>query len=90
MKLFTIMILVCSLALAGCATASGPERALVLSKCPVLKTYSTEELQRAAKELRNLPSESEIANMLTDYSKLRDACRVVDRKLKTRNKISKK
>lgn len=55
---------------------------LAYSQCPVLKKYTREELLAAAKEMRSLPSESQLAAMMTDYSKLRDACRVARKELK--------
>ena len=74
--------------LAGCATMSQSEiaqtKTLVLAKCPVLKQYSQERLKKAASELRNLPDDSEVAALLTDYSKLRDACRAITKELKSK------
>ena len=55
-----------SLAVSGCQTVSG---------CPPLVTYSPILQQRAAKELRDLPQGSQIARMIVDYGKTRDACR---------------
>jgi hypothetical protein len=77
--------------LGGCAGGSlsqtqQKQAALVISKCPVLKQYSKEQLRQAAAELRSLPSESQVAVLVTDYSKLRDACRVANKKLKSLKK----
>lgn len=88
MKMISVVALSCSLFLMGCATTTGQERALVLSKCPVLKNYTQEEMTRAAKELRGLPSDAQLSEMITDYSKLRDACRLADRKLKSVRKAN--
>lgn len=57
-------------------------KTLVLAKCPVLKQYSKERLTKAANELRSLPDDSEVAALLTDYSKMRDACRAITKELK--------
>lgn len=75
-----------SLMLAGCATMDKAEiaqtKTLVIAKCPVLKNYSKDRLKKAAAELQSLPSDSELAALLTDYSKLRDACRAITKELK--------
>ena len=75
-RLFLTLIAVAMLG--GCATMSQPEiaqtKTLVIAKCPVLKQYSQERLQKAASELKSLPSDSELAALLTDYSKYRDPC----------------
>jgi hypothetical protein len=44
--------------------------------CPPLIKYTAEQQQRAAKELRGLGQSSQIAQMIVDYKKTRDACRV--------------
>jgi hypothetical protein len=88
MKPIIQFVLIAALALGGCATGSEQQKqvALVISKCPVLKNYSKEQLKKAASELKNLPSESQVAVLVTDYSKLRDACRVARKKLKQSTK----
>lgn len=44
--------------------------------CPPLVKYSAAQQQRAAQELRKLgKSPSQIAQMIVDYKKTRDACR---------------
>lgn len=67
--------------LAGCITPQ--QEKIIMSKCPVLKSYSRDQLVKAASELNMLPDESQISLMLSDYSKLRDACRIADKKLKS-------
>lgn len=57
-------------------------RTLVVVKCPVLKNYNRADQVKAAQELKELGVDSEVANMLVDYSKMRDACRAIVRKLK--------
>jgi hypothetical protein len=57
---------------------------IVLRKCPVLKEYSKEQLKQAASEVKNLPDKSQVAEMVIDYSKLRAACRVATKKLKSK------
>lgn len=82
-------VIVMSTIMGGCAGMSGTQEkqvALVLSKCPVLKNYTKNQLKAAAQEVKNLPSESQVAIMVTDYGKLRDACRVATKKLKQKFK----
>lgn len=86
MKLATFAI-ISTLALTGCGTVSNfkptqKQVNLVLTKCPVLRNYSKAEMKQAAQELKNIPSESQIASMIGDYGKLRQACRVITKKLK--------
>ena len=50
----------------GCASGSA---------CPPLVDYSAEHQTLAAKELRALPKESQIARMIADYGQLRRTCR---------------
>lgn len=57
-------------------------RTLVIAKCPVLKSYSLDQMKKAADELKLLPDDSQVAVMMTDYSKMRDACRAITKKLK--------
>lgn len=78
-----------ALFLSGCATVSDmtsaekqQARTLVLAKCPVLKQYSKESLMKAAQELKALPDGSQLTVMITDYSKMRDACRAITKELK--------
>lgn len=65
----------------GCSVAQQQQFNFALNNCPVLKRYSKEQLLKAAAELKALPTESQLTVMITDYSKLRDACRVAQRKL---------
>lgn len=81
-----LIILPLFLLLAGCATLSGNQEQIIMNKCPILKKYTPEQLERAASELGTLPDESQLSLMLSDYSKLRDACRVVEKKLKKRRR----
>lgn len=75
-------LLITAIMLSACASIT-PERVdFAYSRCPVLKKYTKEEMIQAAQELRRLPTESQIAEMMTDYSKLRDACRLAERQLK--------
>lgn len=77
-----ITLSVLSFLLAGCASVTPERTEIVLSRCPTLKRYTPEQLKLAAEELKVMPTESQIAAMITDYSKLRDACRVVEKKLR--------
>lgn len=71
--------------LTGCSHFSMTERqqvsALVIAKCPVLQNYSIEQQTKAADELAKLASDSQIAAMVTDYGKMREACRAITREL---------
>lgn len=68
--------------LSACASLTPERVAFAYSRCPVLKQYSREEMLKAAQEIKTLPSESQIAEMMADYSKLRDACRLAEKELK--------
>lgn len=70
--------------LTGCSSSLNNQQniSIVLSKCPTLKSYSKEKMQRAISQIRNLPDDSELIEILGDYSSLREACRVAERKLK--------
>jgi outer membrane murein-binding lipoprotein Lpp len=80
-----LMAAITSMLLAGCANLNSQQEKrlnLVVTKCPVLTKYSSDQLKSAAQELRNLPNESQVAKMVIDYGKLRDACRAIEKKLK--------
>jgi len=55
-------------ALAGCSATGGGD-------CPPLVAYGAPAQGRAARELGGLAADSEIARMIVDYGKMRDACR---------------
>lgn len=77
-----VIILSLSIFLSACASIT-PERVeFAYSRCPVLKRYTQQELIAAANELKTLPTESQIVEMMSDYSKLRDACRLAEKRLK--------
>lgn len=82
MVLFRILFV---LLLTGCSHFSWSERqqvsALVIAKCPVLQNYSLTQQTRAADELARLTTDSQLAAMITDYGKMRDACRAITREL---------
>jgi hypothetical protein len=82
MKTFVIAI-GAALFLTGCASSAitQQERQIILQRCPILKKYTPEQLKAAASELKSLPTESQLARMLSDYSSLREACRKVTEKL---------
>lgn len=85
MKL-TALIVLSSLVLTGCGTISGLKPTqkqvnLVLTKCPVLRNYTKAEMKKAASELQNIPSDAQLARMIGDYGKLRQACRVITKRL---------
>lgn len=86
--MFKVLLLIPVLVALGACTPQQQERTITvaINKCPALKNYSREQLRRAAEELKLLPSESQVAVMLSDYSKLRDACRVAERRLRQMSK----
>jgi uncharacterized protein YceK len=87
MKAFVIIL---TLTLGGCATLGNlttPEgkpitQSMIISKCPVLKQYTKEQLAAAAAEMKQLASTSALAMLVTDYGKMREACRAITKKLK--------
>jgi hypothetical protein len=60
--------------LSGCATV-GSDR-VVQGTCPPVVEYSREFQARAAEEMALLPEASVIAEMLSDYSVMREQARV--------------
>jgi len=75
------LILCCvviAVALSGCATTQNPGVGAIYTQCPPLKTYSKAQRERAARELRNLAAGSDLAVLISDYGKLREACRIVN------------
>ena len=82
MKIFAIASI---LLLTGCASITPERVTLAYSKCPVLKKYTEEQMKKAASELKQLPNESQIASMITDYGKLREACRIATQMLAKQN-----
>ncbi len=68
MRLSILMMALFSLA--GCQSY------VATSGCPPLVTYSAADQKQASSELRALlPRDSQIARMIVDYGKMRDACR---------------
>ena len=63
--------------LSGCATVGSD--AAIATGCPPVVEYSREFQARAAEELDLLPEESAIAEMLADYSVMREQVRTCAR-----------
>ncbi|GHC67463.1 hypothetical protein GCM10007315_35630 [Gemmobacter tilapiae] len=63
--------------LSGCATVSSDELGSV--SCPPVVEYSREVRTRAAVELELLPERSVVAEMIADYSVMRDQARACTR-----------
>ena len=63
--------------LSGCATGVSEPR--IATVCPPVVEYSREFQARAAEELGMLPEGRAIAEMLTDYSVMRDQARACSR-----------
>jgi len=64
------------LSIAACFSILLGACTVTVSGCPPLTTYSAEFQKRAAQQLRALPPASPVAVLVTDYGKIRDACRV--------------
>lgn len=77
-----IAVLIMTFLLAGCATSTNQAITIAVNQCPSLKSYTKEQMLKALSEIKNLPSETQVFILLNDYSKLRDACRLAERKLK--------
>lgn len=79
-----LMVGMIALFMAGCATTTASQQqqqqylGAIYSQCPPLKTYTKAQRDRAARELRELASDSQLAVLITDYGKLREACRIVN------------
>ncbi|CUA90266.1 hypothetical protein Ga0061061_1129 [Chelatococcus sambhunathii] len=63
-----------TISLTGCATVASDPR--VATVCPPVVEYSREFQARAADELDLLPEGSALAEMLADYSVMRDQARI--------------
>lgn len=68
----SLMIFVmASFSLSGCMSYQ-----MAPGGCPPLVQYSSATQQKAADELEKLPKGSALAQMIVDYKKTRDACRI--------------
>ena len=56
--------------LAACQSTTGD------GDCPPLVKYSADQMKRAAAEMRALHKDAELRRLITDYGKMRSACRV--------------
>ncbi len=73
-SLRAIATLLLAISIAGCSSV--PRTATVV-RCPPLAAYPADQQQRAAAELRALPSDSTVAGMIADYGTLRARCRAL-------------
>lgn len=64
------ILIAVSFSLSACNSVSGG--------CPPLIHYSADMQRLVAKKLRELPPHDPLAQMVVDYKKFRDACRVGD------------
>ena len=67
------VLVIAAISLIACATANFDPR--MATVCPPLVEYSREVQARAAHELDVLPDGSAVAEMLSDYSVMRDQAR---------------
>lgn len=84
-----LLIITTCLILTGCSNSlwsPADIRQVVISRCPPLVNYTPEQQRITAQELRSIYSDSQIAQMITDYAKLREACRVVTKRVNKRIK----
>lgn len=59
---------------------SGQPVAITYTMCPPLTPYAKELQKKAARELNTLGPDAALSKYMTDYGKLRDACRAISRK----------
>lgn len=64
--------------LAACVTGRS-EEPLTQLRCPPLASYSKDEQKKLGEELSQLPPGSSLPRAMVDYSKLRDACRAINK-----------
>lgn len=64
----SIVLIGVTFSLTACMSAGG-------GGCPPLIAYSAVQQRQAAQELRKIPR-SQVAQMIVDYGKMRDACRL--------------
>lgn len=69
-----LSIALLTMPLAGCVTARSEA---MRAACPPLASYPPEFQRRAAAELQAMPAGSAVGQMIVDYGRLRDACRVM-------------
>lgn len=72
MKTSHAILIAASFSIAACQST-------VVSGCPPLIEYSASTQKQAAMELRALPKDSQIAKLVVDYGKMRNACRLGDK-----------
>lgn len=84
-KIIMSIFLCATLLVSGCASSlnNSQNQSIVLTKCPALRSYSPEKMQRAVASLKEIPDDSELIEILSDYGSLREACRLAERKLKS-------
>lgn len=68
------VLAIATISLTGCATVASDTR--VATVCPPVVEYSREFQARAADELDLLPEGAAIAQILADYSVMRDQARI--------------
>ena len=56
-----------------------PTRVVVKTVCPPLVNYSKADQEQAADSIEALPPGNVLPRILTDYAKLREACRAIER-----------
>ncbi|NQW11170.1 MAG: hypothetical protein HQ481_15000 [Alphaproteobacteria bacterium] len=66
-------LVIAAISLTGCATVASDDR--VATVCPPVVEYTREFQARAADEIDLLPESSAIAEMLADYSVMREQAR---------------
>ena len=74
-----LSIALIAMLLSGCVTVASEQKVSIRTQCPALTKYNVAVLQKAAEELDTLPTNSSLAQLLNDYSKLRDICRQIEK-----------
>lgn len=70
----TVVLLAC-FALAACQTTKG----VPSNRCPPLVAYSPQKMKQAAAAIRQLPPDSPLHALVSDYHRTRDAIRRCDK-----------
>jgi hypothetical protein len=61
---------------------SGQPVIITKTMCPPLVPYAAALQKKAARELNTLGPDAALPKFMTDYSKLRDACRAIEKRNK--------
>lgn len=72
----TLLLLIVATSIAGCETVRSDEPQAPLTLAPAVRSYTPDEMRRAADELAAMPADSIVAGvMIPDYQRMRDQAR---------------